>query len=96
MVNLLEVKVDLGDKIIDKMQNFYGQAIHNNVGEIEQMRNDIWAIFNHMMNDNEKTLEEQHSLCPTGITSWCKFNRTLYSKNNRISYFQKGARANIC
>ena len=81
----------LGDKIIDKMQNFYGQAIRNNVGEIEQMRNDIWAIFNHMIKDDEKTLAEQHSLCPTGITSWCKFNRerTLYTENNRIPYIFK-------
>ena len=84
-------KGKLGDKIIDKMQSFYGQTIRNNVGEIEQMRNDIWAIFNHMIKDDEKTLAEQHSLCPTGITSWCKFNRerTLYTENNRIPYIFK-------
>jgi len=41
----------LTDKRIDKMQNFYGQCIRNNVGNKEGMVNDIWAIFKHMMNN---------------------------------------------
>ena len=44
-----------------------------------------------MIKDDEKRLEEQHSLCPKGITSWCKISgeRDLYTENNRIPYIFK-------
>lgn len=35
----------LTDNIIDRMQNYFGQAIRNNSGEMEQMKKNIWAIF---------------------------------------------------
>jgi len=77
----------LTDKRIDKMQNFYGQCIRNNVGNKEGMVNDIWAIFKHMIIDETKTLEEQHSNCPKDENSWCKFwsNREMYNENNRLT-----------
>ena len=54
----------LTDKTIDIMQNYFGEAIGNNVGSVESMENDIWATFKHMIEDNSQSLDEQHSLCP--------------------------------
>ena len=34
------------------MQNYFREAIRNNVGNIELMENDIWAIVKHMIRDN--------------------------------------------
>ena len=55
----------LTDKVVDQIQNFYGQAIRNNCGDLEGMKNDIWAIYGHMICD-QCPLEEQHSRCPMG------------------------------
>ena len=62
----------LTDEVIDKIQNFYGQAIRNNCGDLEGMKNDIWAIYGHMISD-ECPLEEQHSRCPKEKNTWCKY-----------------------
>ena len=61
------------------MQNYFGEAIRNNVGNIESMENDIWAIFKHIIRDNSQPLDEQHSLCPRD--SWCTYwsNREKYN-----------------
>ena len=53
----------LTDEVVDKIQNFYGQAIRNNRGDLEGMKNDIWAIYGHTICD-ECPLEVQHSRCP--------------------------------
>ena len=37
----------LTDKIVEKIQNYYGQAIRNNTGDKESMINNIWAIYMH-------------------------------------------------
>lgn len=39
----------LTDKTIDQMQNYFGEAIRNNVGNIELIENDTWAISKHMI-----------------------------------------------
>ena len=63
----------LTDKVLDKIQNYYGQAIRNNVGDLEMMRNDIWAIYKHMIENNDIPLSEQHNKCPKDVNSWCKY-----------------------
>ena len=76
----------LTDKCIDKMQNFYGQCMRNNVGHKEQMNNDIWAIFKHMIIEDDNSLEEQHSFYPRGEDLWCKYwaKNEDYHENNRL------------
>ena len=39
----------LTEKTIDKTQNYFGEAIRNNVGNIESTENDIWTIFKYMI-----------------------------------------------
>lgn len=35
------------------------------------MRNEIWASFYHKSSTDKNP---QHHLCPSGATSWCKYN----------------------
>ena len=41
----------LTDKGINKIQNYYGQAIRGNIGDKEGMKKEIWAIFEHCVRD---------------------------------------------
>ena len=51
----------LTDAIIDKMQTCYGYAIRNNIGNKENIRNDIFAIFYHMvLGPSYESLSAQH------------------------------------
>ena len=63
----------LTDKVIDKMQNYYGKAIRDNKGDLEGMKRSISAIFKHMIRDESLPLESQHSMCPQNKNTWCKF-----------------------
>ena len=76
----------LKDVVCDKMQNYFGEAIKNNVGDVEGMRNAIWAIYYHMIKDDSKSLEEQHKYCPKTQNSWCLYhsNREIYTENTRL------------
>ena len=82
----------LTDKVIDQMQNYYGKAIRDNSGNIENMKTSIWAIYHHMIKDDTLSLEEQHKLCPKGKDSWCKFwkdkenNTATYNDDKRLPH----------
>ena len=58
--------------IINKIQNYYGQAIRNNIGDLDGMVKDIKTILRHY--------SDQHDMCPADVTSWCKYhtNRDKY------------------
>ena len=81
----------LTDKIIDSMQNYYGQAIRENKGNLEGMKKSIKAIQHHMIKDTSNTLKKQHQYCPKSSDSWCKYwkdkaNGTkLYNDDKRLS-----------
>ena len=47
----------LTDKVIDRMQNFFGQAIRNNSSLKESMKKDILAILKHMVKDETLSLD---------------------------------------
>ena len=63
----------LTDKVIDKTQNYYGQAIRENKGDIEGIKNSIKAIQWHMIENDSVSLEEQYTFWPKGEDTWCKF-----------------------
>ena len=65
----------LSDKLIDKMQNYYGNAIRHNKGDLKSMKNSIKAIQHHMIINESLPLEKQHLYCPKDGNSWCKFWR---------------------
>ena len=53
----------LTDKIIQKFQNYYGLAIRRNT-TLQGMQDAIWAVFDHLIRDDSKILQEQHDKCP--------------------------------
>ena len=54
----------LADKTIDKMQNHFGEAVRKNSGNLEAMRQDVWAVLKHMVQNDTETLKQQHDYCP--------------------------------
>ena len=79
----------LTDKVIDKIQNHYGNAIRRNGGDLKQMKNDIWAIYYHMIRDDDQDLEVQHKHCPKSNSTWCKF---WQDKINKTSNYNESSR----
>ena len=47
----------LTDNVVDEMQKYYGRAIRENIANLEEMKNGIWAIFHHMIKDDSHYLE---------------------------------------
>jgi hypothetical protein len=79
----------LTDKVIDRMQNFYGKAIRENKGDLEGMQTSIKAIHNHMIKSNA-SLDQQHQYCPKSGDTWCKYwkdktnDTSTYNEDNRL------------
>ena len=80
----------LTDKVINKMQNYYGKAIRGNKGNLNGMKESIKAIQCHMVKNGKLTLEKQHQYCPKSDDTWCKYwkdkreETKLYNKDNRL------------
>ena len=70
----------LTDRIIDKIQNYYGIAIRQNVGNIEEMKKAILAVLFHCASSKEKPY---HTYCPDGETSWCSYKADRIKSTNR-------------
>ena len=66
----------LTDKVIDKMQNFFGQAIRNAEGDKQIMIKDIWAVLMHMVHENGSSLEKQYDNCPKEMIAGANTGQT--------------------
>ena len=51
----------LTEAMIDSFQNYYGSAIQRNVGNLEEMRKAVLAIYHHSVSTDAKP---QHNYCP--------------------------------
>ena len=60
----------LTDKVINSLQNYYGDAIRRNKGDVQAMMTDVQATLLHSNSTNE---QPRHHLCPVGPDSWCKW-----------------------
>ena len=67
-------KGKLTNVIIDRLQNYYGLAIRQNVGGIEEMKKAIHASLFHVASSEKN---EWHTHCPNGPSSWCQFKRDV-------------------
>ncbi|GFV96438.1 uncharacterized protein TNCV_2943711 [Trichonephila clavipes] len=65
-------KNKLTDKLIDRIQNYYGIAIRNNVGNLQKMMSSVIAAFFHCVSGKNNSL---HGQCPKGSESWCRYQR---------------------
>lgn len=67
-------KGKLTDRMIDRLQNYYGIAIRSNVGNLSEMKKAIYASLMHCASSKDRNL---HCYCPEGADSWCRFNRDI-------------------
>ena len=68
----LSGKAKLTDKVITSLQNYFGQAIRQNKGELYKMKKAVAAVLWHCT-DIEET--KRHRYCPRETNSWCKWQR---------------------
>ena len=73
--------------VIDMLQNYYGAAIRQNVGNLRIMQDAIWAIFYHTVKASNETLDVQRQYCPEESKSWCKYQLDVANGTN--SYTQE-------
>lgn len=66
----------LTDSDIDQIASFYGNAIRANKNSLIDMRMAIWAIFHHK---RATDANPSHDFCPKGETSWCKYQKAVFS-----------------
>ena len=59
---------------IIKLTGYYGKAICSCPGDLDAMRNAVFATFFHSASTDE---DPHHSRCPVGSNSWCFFQRAL-------------------
>ena len=60
----------LTDARMNSLQNYYGDAIRRNKGDLEGM---IKAVQATLLHCNSTDDAPRHHLCPEGETSWCKW-----------------------
>ena len=65
----------LTETLCDDFQNYYGQAIRNNVGDLEGMKIAVKAILQHSMSTDENPM---HAFCPEGETHGVNFSVLLH------------------
>jgi hypothetical protein len=70
---------------IDSFQVFYGRAIRDNKGDAEAMSKATMAILKHYTALPAST---QHEDCPTGTSSWCKYQADLARNDGEVKYIE--------
>ena len=64
----------LTKSIIDRLQNYYGIAIRQNVGKLKEMQDHVAS---------SKTNDYHSAYCPAGKDSWCVFQQDCANGTNR-------------
>ena len=63
--------VRMTDRLINKMQNYFGMAIRQNLGQLYALKKSVLAILWHFT--DIKNLDVRHQFCPRSAISWCKY-----------------------
>ena len=58
------------NRLINSLQNYYGDAIRQNKGNLDNM---IKAVQATLLHCNSSDATPRHHLCPEGKNSWCKW-----------------------
>ncbi|XP_012943225.1 uncharacterized protein LOC106013056 [Aplysia californica] len=75
--NKKELNRKLTKTKIEKITNTYATNLKQNAPDTEQVQSDVYGGIYHMLSTDDNP---QHHLCPTGISSWCHFQRALATK----------------
>ncbi|GFU56387.1 uncharacterized protein TNCV_2609121 [Trichonephila clavipes] len=81
----------LTDAFIDKLQNYYGIAIRDNVNSLQGMQRAVIAAFFHCCSNAK---QQMHGQCPVGPDSWCKYQQAV-SKDKIYIDKSKGLPPNL-
>ena len=57
-----------------KIQNYYGRAINDNLGDSSMMKKRVFAILFHLSSTDAAP---KHVHCPPGKKSWCFWQRAV-------------------
>ena len=60
------------DKLINKLQKYYGLATTRYQDNVDEMFKEIWSTFFHLCSTDKKL---NHENCPQGANSWCAYRR---------------------
>lgn len=64
----------LTDQKIRKIASYYGYALRSHPHDVPAMQKAVQATLRHMASTDDAP---DHSLCPDGPSSWCKYNRAV-------------------
>ena len=70
------------------MQNYFGLAIRQNMGDLSAMKKSVTAVLTHCCknnedeNDKDDVEELRHMYCPRGEESWCRWQRNKVTGKN--------------
>ena len=64
----------LTNGFIDKITQYYGNAIRAHTNDLQGMYETCWAVFHHCSSHDGNP---QHDMCPKGINSWCRYNKAI-------------------
>ena len=71
----------LTDKVISKLQNYFGIAIRQSIrNTIYQLKKAIEAVLFHC--SEAADLETRHQMCPRTADSWCKYQADKLNNTN--------------
>ncbi|XP_035228868.1 uncharacterized protein LOC118200978 [Stegodyphus dumicola] len=70
----LSGKGRLTDTMINRLTQYYGNAIRSNALSVDEMRKGIWAVYFHTRSTDAEPL---HTFCPAGADSWCKYQQAV-------------------
>ncbi|CAL1300021.1 unnamed protein product [Larinioides sclopetarius] len=73
----------LKESTILKLTNFYRKAIKENVPDVQKMKT---AIFSSLYHSSTTNKSPKHNKCPTGLTSWCFYQRALANNEKPKSH----------
>ena len=62
----------LTDRLIDRLQNYYGIVIRSNKGNLQAMKKAVQASLFHVASS---AANQWHDHCKTGSDSWCLYQR---------------------
>ena len=79
-------KLGLTDKIIDRLQNYYGMAIRSNVGDLDTTKKAIFAVLFHVCSSEKNNY---HVHCPPGADSLV-YIPIRFSKQYKIAQILQG------
>lgn len=66
--------------LVDRLQNFYGIAIRQNVGKLKKMQNAKRATLFQVASSKEHNYHDAY--CPPGADSWCYYQQDKANGTN--------------